>query len=387
MSTQSKHQKQTNSKHNIGNVPNELTQNERLVCKNIKRQLREFFGVSGVVAQQVGLHLNSINKGIKNRHLEQLQAEFGHGCVVMIFPSVSHFKKRKYNIPARLKHFIPKKCMITLGKSEVIYAPYNSEISQILGCCVKQTKEVHKKGYFEQITIIYEDWNQSEIYVTYNSMHYDAISLQMHLFSFFQRKKWSSKLLWKKYDDLAYLFEEYNLNEISYIMRTCLRLHPISDCLLPQQFAELVQDPMKTEQIKQIMNEIHNSYPKSIESYEMFSNRVQNILRPQKNVHDMETIYLKTMKTMKDHVGWIKHMELLDLIRRVEGRICSYVICSNRESRDGNVYEKYKTCSLCQQVFYCTRSCQKRDWVRCHRAMCGEMYYYRCKEARASAWI
>eukprot|EP01083_Nonionella_stella_P315062 1136963_1 len=60
----------------------------------------------------------------------------------------------------------------------------------------------------------------------------------------------------------------------------------------------------------------------------------------------------------------LKLTELHQFVIKVEGRNCSF--CKKMEKR-----EKYKKCAGCKAVFYCTRSCQKRDWCARHRNKCN----------------
>jgi len=68
-----------------------------------------------------------------------------------------------------------------------------------------------------------------------------------------------------------------------------------------------------------------------------------------------------------------KCIDVQNLIEKIEGRKCTYSLCSNQESRDG-VIEKYKMCSLCRKVFYCSRRCQKRDWKSGQNGVCKTRY-------------
>eukprot|EP01083_Nonionella_stella_P128000 387766_1 len=74
-------------------------------------------------------------------------------------------------------------------------------------------------------------------------------------------------------------------------------------------------------------------------------------------------------KARTNNVRDLQLDKLHRFVRKVEGRNCSY--CQRIEKRYHDFIEKYKTCSGCKAVFYCTRSCQKRDWRARHRNECN----------------
>eukprot|EP01084_Bolivina_argentea_P134379 237040_1 len=84
-------------------------------------------------------------------------------------------------------------------------------------------------------------------------------------------------------------------------------------------------------------------------------------------IFEMGGILKGWMYTMMNDKSQIKRAVKVNKERSSElmgERICSLYKCKNTETR------KYKKCSNCELVYYCSRKCQKYDWKYVHKYQC-----------------
>eukprot|EP01084_Bolivina_argentea_P276999 472747_1 len=171
-----------------------LSENEELVCQHIKQQLCVALGISPSIlnftdiGNNVGLYLQAFIEDEKNvtiAKLKQLQFKYPSGAVILLFPSVTHFKNRICE-KSLLYSLIPTECILN-KQTGIFYAPKN--ILKFTGN-TKYPKLSKKEAKYKYliISIIYNDYPKSELYVSY----YTFLTDTHHLDTFFKRKKMES---------------------------------------------------------------------------------------------------------------------------------------------------------------------------------------------------
>ena len=63
--------------------------------------------------------------------------------------------------------------------------------------------------------------------------------------------------------------------------------------------------------------------------------------------------------------------------KKKSGSVCTFVLCkSSKRTLRKQQRRKFFKCSQCKAAVYCSRPCQKRDWVMGHRQKCKEYIFF-----------
>lgn len=74
---------------------------------------------------------------------------------------------------------------------------------------------------------------------------------------------------------------------------------------------------------------------------------------------------------IKSNPSKFKELQFINEYKKNKQIICRNVKCKKNKSQ--NTSTKFKLCSKCKIVYYCSKACQKRDWNNYHRMYCHLM--------------
>ena len=368
-----------------------LTKAEQSTLQNMKFQLCDILGIKRDPnnCEFLGSYAGSYVRNIINEDptwtfqtMQKLQAKHGDGACVVAFRSVQDFKEKK---PSNIfGSYFPNE--FSFGAGSCFITNEFLQRANLYFPDMSDGKGSKHKSMCACAVIVYHKWPKSELFVSFGSSLFDAEGLK----PYFERKKWSATVLRKHYPQYLNFFNSKRPGQIFSVMYEVLDLNPRSPkktvlAMIPSAdlIAEYIDDQRDMNEIKMHMKNIKKQCEKKnagwnqAASFNLLSNKIPwNISM----FYDKLPLIQKELNSIVDIIGaklysflfekqlrhfkpWRKHLDLMRLIAKIEGRKCSFGECRNQESRHNGVMQKYKTCSACRNVFYCSKSCQKRDWV------------------------
>eukprot|EP01084_Bolivina_argentea_P250434 419568_1 len=377
-----------------------LSKEEQSVCESIKRQLCIVLGISteflkvSDIGKYVAMYVQSLiddDPNITTSKVKRLHQKYSEGAVLLLFASVAQFQRRVC-VNNFFSLVVPKDCILN-KETGITYVP--KATMKMMN--IKYPKTSESKYKFPVISLIYNNFPQSEVLVSYHSHIFDVSDLE----KFFQSKKWTASILRKQYAHHLKLFNSNQSHRIAHIMKQSLNIlsksmRDVVEQILPPNFIMYITNNKQKWLIRSILSKlnkqcnVHNHEWSKWSSYidkalaitgvetegqtlHLFYSKFPFIIEAISRIQSivgLDQFHDIYWKTMKQTVGHQKYLDLMNLISKIEGRNCSYEYCTKQENRKDGLIEKYKTCSACRNVFYCSRSCQKRDWARKHKENC-----------------
>ena len=371
-----------------------LSQSEKAISYNTLRELSTFLGLqlepkdkSGrVISRRVFAFIGIKSNLCPNtKSATKLRQKYGSGAFVFAFRSFDDFKMRKFS--NMWAPYVPSDCNLGIG----IYAT-DDILNLIFPSFRVESKQEHTC-----IAIIYLNWPESILLLGFSVENVLNRADVKRLMRFLHRNRLSATVLRRRYPEYLHMFRRDNFVQV-------VRLGLIAYCPSLKEYAEMIMpshavinacidDDGQGFAIQQIVKNVlakcrenavdwmdweetlgteevsYLNWPQSVNRfcYSQYPFIKMAIASIGKIVG--EVTLGKLMGYFKVHPTFKRFAHLSDLCIKIEGRNCVYPGCSNQESRDGMI-EKYKTCSACRIVFYCSRRCQKRDWKKVHKYIC-----------------
>ena len=375
-----------------------LTKEEQIICRNIAIGVRDVVNIKknqedkdieAKTLQLAGEHIKSIidnDPGCNHRTIRELQRKYSPGACVLAFQSVQNFARKKCtNVYAS---FIPKDWCFESGAFFAHSAAWPD-----FGIKRATLSDAEAKHKYICIVVVYHDWPKSKLFWSFPLLKFNEEDIR----KYFQRKRLSASVLRKRYPQFLHSFQYVAKQGIAVMSNAKLRSISLQDAaneLIPDRIADCVDSVRDQKVIEKIKRDLfiecmhHNAEwlewvcqinndtsfvhitQRTLLLFDKFPFIYTRIMRIA-NIVGEDTFSFALSKEVEQCEHWRKHIDLQHLIAKIEGRKCSFADCRNQESRHNGVIEKYKTCSACRNAFYCSRSCQKRDWnTGCHKAAC-----------------
>ena len=211
---------------------------------------------------------------------------------------------------------------------------------------------------------------------------------------YFERKRLSATVLRRRYPLYLKLFRMDNFTQVYHMainhelkkrksFRVCVELQFPSQAVIDMY----IHDQAQKIAIKHIVENVFAECDKHDERWQHLDNAsfnrkypfIQNGVTMIKKIVGISMFEEMKIKSIECCFQWTIFVGVQHLCMQIEGRKCAYSACSNQESRDDGMIEKYKMCSVCRGAFYCSKRCQKRDWKEGHKHKCFPNIIYNTK--------
>lgn len=290
-------------------------------------------------------------------HFEALTKRYGPGSVVLLFESISDLQIRKKCAYPKGLGLMPIPSDHILSESKKIFFAPNHILDRI-GLIDKSKRSWGRLMTFQ--ILVYSDGRKRS---DRNFRHYVARTYYRdNLYALVLSQRMSISLIRRKYADFMPLFCKDNKCFVGFF-KDLPQLKKTPYLIAPWSFADFIEGINNSERTW-IRRRIHKAH--RVNTSDAW-NAAFDLLFAVVREKEMYDLYRE--RAIEQHIECTMQ-SITAINRKFAKRVCAH--CGMKEIHHQSLHKRmqYKLCSQCQNVFYCSRDCQKKDWRLRHRVHC-----------------